>query len=57
MKEKMVEVATRKEKDHIKSGLRILAKIIARDIYGKWIGSIDNGKAGKINKLKEKAKS
>ena len=57
MKEKMVEVATKKEKDQVICGLRILAKIIARDIYSKWIGSMDTNKAGKINKLKERAKS
>ena len=57
MKEKMVEVATKKEKDHITSGLRILAKIIARDLYSKWLGSINNTKDGKINKLKERVKS
>ena len=53
----MVAMVTKKEKAHTTSGLRILAKIIARDIYGKWIGSIENDKDGKINKLKEKAKS
>ena len=52
----MVEVATRKEKDYIRCGLRILAKIIARDVYGKWLGSINN-KTQNIDKLKEKAKS
>jgi hypothetical protein len=53
----MVVMVIKKEKDHIRCGLRILAKIIARDVYGKWLGSINNTKTGKINKLKEKAKS
>jgi len=54
----MVIMATKTEKDHVKRGLRILAKIIARDIYGRcMIGMSKDRNIRKIKKIKEKAKS
>ena len=57
-REKTVPMVSRKEKDIINSGLRILAQIIARDIYSRWCGDIkDKSRIYKAKKPKERAKS
>ena len=51
-------MVNKKDRECLKGGLRILAKIIARDIYGKWRGGIErDSNKNKLDKVKEKVKS
>jgi len=51
-------MVSKSQKDIINSGLRILAQIIARDIYSRWCSDIkDKSRIYKVKKPKERTKS